>query len=101
MNDIPLHLLPSVKTPLGTLYLKLSREDAEKRVAALRVKADRAWSTYDEARHEHQAAFAAEPQQPKWIASLEARADRLLTKYVSAHDDVKLAELLLKHYSAP
>jgi hypothetical protein len=101
MNNIPLHLLPSIKTPLGTLYLQLSREDAEKRVAALWAKAGRAWSTYDEALHEHQAALAAEPQQPKWIASLDARADRLLGKYVSAHNDVKLAELLLKHYSSP
>ena len=101
MNDIPLHLLPSVKTPLGTLYLKLSREDAEKRVAALRLKADRAGITYAEARDEYEVALAAEPQQPKWIAALEARSDRLLTKYVSAQNDVTLAELLLKHYSAP
>jgi hypothetical protein len=101
MNDIPLHLLPSVKTPLGTLYLKLSRDDAEKRVAALRAKADRARRTYAEAWDEYEAAFVAKPHQSKWIASLEARAGRLLTRYVAAHDDVKLAELLLKHYSSP
>jgi hypothetical protein len=101
MNDIPLHLLPSVKTPLGTLYLQLSREDAEKRVAALRVKADRARSAYAEAWGEYEATFAAQPQQPKLIASLEARVDRLLAKRLATQNDVKLAEALLKHYSAP
>jgi hypothetical protein len=101
MNDIPLHLLPSVKTPLGTLYLKLSREDAEKRVAALRVKAGRAQSTHDEAWDEYIAALAAKPQQPKWTASCAARAERLRTKCLAAAYDVMLAELLLNHYSSP
>lgn len=82
MNDIPLHLLPSIKTPLGTLYLKLSREDAAKRVAALRVKADQASAVYDDAWDAYIAALSRSPRQPKLVASLEAKTERCRQKYL-------------------
>ena len=100
MNDIPLHLLPSVKTPLGTLYLKLSREDAEKRVAALRVKADRASDVYDDLWDSYIAALSADPPQRKLVASLEAKLDRQRSKCASTNEEAFIAQRLLAQYTA-
>jgi hypothetical protein len=99
MNDIPLHLLPSVKTPLGTLYLKLSREDAVKRVAALRVKADRASDVHDDLWDSYIAALSADPPQPKLVASLEAKLDRQRNKCASTNEEAFIAQRLLAQYT--
>jgi len=99
MNDIPLHLLPSIKTALGTLYLKLSREDAEKRVAALRVKADQASAAYDDAWDAYMAALTRSPRQPKLVASLEAKLDRQRAKCAAVEEEAFIAQRLLAQYT--
>ncbi len=75
MNDIPLHLLPSIKTPLGTLYLKLSRDDAEKRAMLLRIRLGKHTQALALARFALREAEAERPPKPKLVASLKAKVE--------------------------